>query len=286
MIDLHTHTINSDGSLTTLELLKEAESKGLKYLSITDHNTLKSYEELNEIRSIYSGKIINGVELTTSYKGEIVEILAYNFDLDKMQKLMLEEKVIVERRYQKRFKLMKNRYKDLGIKFDYSLFDEDEEVHIKDIHRELVKHPENDCFFLDIKNKNTRTLFFRNELYNPKSKLYVDQTNHYPDLTTILSIIHRAGGLAFLAHPYIYSKNIILELENIINNYQIDGIECYYTTFTEEQTKHLLKIASKYNLYISGGSDYHGKNKGNHFLGKVNNGKKVPIEKVESWLDL
>lgn len=285
MIDLHTHTINSDGSLTTLELIKEAESKGLKYLSITDHNTLKSYEELNEIRSIYSGKIINGVELTTSYKGEIVEILAYNFDLDKMQKLMLEEKVIVERRYQKRFKLMKNRYKDLGIKFDYSLFDEDEEVHIKDIHRELVKHPENDRFFLDIKNKNTRTLFFRNELYNPKSKLYVDQTNHYPDLTTILSIIHRAGGLAFLAHPYIYSKNIILELENIINNYQIDGIECYYTTFTEEQTKHLLKIASKYNLYISGGSDYHGENKLNHFLGKVNGRKIMPIEKVKIWLD-
>lgn len=286
MIDLHTHTINSDGSLTTLELLKEAESKGLKYLSITDHNTLKSYEELNKIKNVYSGKIINGVEMTTSYKGEIIEILAYKFDLDTMRKLMLEEKVIVEKRYQKRFKLMKNRYKELGIKFDYSLFDEDEEIHIKDIHHELVKHPENDHFFLDTKNKKTRTLFFRNELYNPKSKLYVDQTNHYPDLTTILSIIHRAGGLAFLAHPYIYSKNIILELENIINNYQIDGIECYYTTFTEEQTAYLLKITSKYNLFISGGSDYHGKNKGNHFLGKVNNGKKVPIEKVESWLDL
>ncbi len=285
MIDLHTHTINSDGSLTTLELLKEAESKGLKYLSITDHNTLKSYEELNKIKNVYSGKIISGVEMTTSYKGEIIEILAYKFDLDTMQKLMLEEKVIVEKRYQKRFKLMKNRYKELGIKFDYSLFDEDEEVHIKDIHRELVKHPENDRFFLDIKNKNTRTLFFRNELYNPKSKLYVDQTNHYPDLTTILSIIHRAGGLAFLAHPYIYSKNIILELENIINNYQIDGIECYYTTFTEEQTKHLLKIASKYNLYISGGSDYHGENKLNHFLGKVNGRKIMPIEKVKIWLD-
>ena len=87
MIDLHTHTKNSDGSSSTLELLEEAERIGLSLLSIADHNTIRAHYELQNmnLRNIFSGKIISGVEITTTYKGETFEVLGYGFVLDMMQ---------------------------------------------------------------------------------------------------------------------------------------------------------------------------------------------------------
>ena len=71
-------------------------------------------------------------------------------------------------------------------------------------------------------------------------------------------MIHSAGGIVFLAHPYEYSTNITDNLQSIIDNFKLDGLECYYSTFTEAQTNRLLELCKKNNLYVSGGSDYHG----------------------------
>lgn len=90
MIDLHTHTKHSDGSSSTEELLKAAEQQGLSTLSITDHNTIAAYNDLKDYgtRTLFKGKIITGVEITTTYKGEVIEVLGYNFDIKKMQELL------------------------------------------------------------------------------------------------------------------------------------------------------------------------------------------------------
>lgn len=71
MIDIHTHTTYSDGSFSVKELLEEAERTGLSLLSITDHNTIQAYQELDNAntRNLFSGFIIPGVEITTTYKG-------------------------------------------------------------------------------------------------------------------------------------------------------------------------------------------------------------------------
>ena len=83
MIDLHSHTINSDGAWTTKELLTKAEELGLEVFSITDHDTAKSYIEIEkdkELQNIYSGRLIKGVELNCTFDGIKIEVLAYNFD--------------------------------------------------------------------------------------------------------------------------------------------------------------------------------------------------------------
>ena len=90
MIDIHSHTNYSDGSFTVKELLEKANKINLVVLSITDHNTIDAYLELNDfnIRKLFKGNIIAGVELTTTYKGEVIEILGYCFDLDIMKDLI------------------------------------------------------------------------------------------------------------------------------------------------------------------------------------------------------
>ena len=93
---------------------------------------------------------------------------------------------------------------------------------------------------------------------NPNSRFYVNQSSLYISFQDAIDIIHKAGGFAFLAHPFVYSKNIVENLDEIVARFNLDGIECYYYSFTYEQTQYLLDFCEKNMLYVSGGSDYHG----------------------------
>ena len=104
MIDLHMHTNHSDGTDSVEELLKNAEKQNLELISITDHDQVSAYYELEEnpsLRNLFSGKIIVGSELKTYFDKVPIEILAYGFDykkikihrinIEKMQKEVLEK---------------------------------------------------------------------------------------------------------------------------------------------------------------------------------------------------
>ncbi|MDR1630733.1 MAG: PHP domain-containing protein [Oscillospiraceae bacterium] len=231
MIDLHIHTTYSDGSCTISNVLKEAQSKKISTISITDHNTVSAYNELenNEIRSLYKGNIINGCELLTSYNGELIDVLAYNFDMQLMLSYLNANYLTLEQK------------------------------HVKEA--EMIK-----------------------EIY-PKSPLYIDRSLLYPSLDKTLSAIHDVGGVAFLAHTFAYSEAIVSELENIIKEYKIDGFECYHTTFTKEQTQYLLQFCNDYNLFKSGGSDFHGENKINHNMGIGDGSLNINEDLIKDWYE-
>ena len=87
MKDLHLHTNHSDGRISVKDLLTRAENAKLKTISITDHNNVGAYKELAnpDVRSLFSGKIIPGIELEFGYNGVKSELLGYDFDLQKME---------------------------------------------------------------------------------------------------------------------------------------------------------------------------------------------------------
>jgi len=87
MIDLHLHTNYSDGTDTVKELLKNAESQKQDIISITDHDSVDAYNELENIdtRKLFSGKIIVGAELKTFYNGVPMEVLGYGIDYKKIK---------------------------------------------------------------------------------------------------------------------------------------------------------------------------------------------------------
>ena len=180
MIDLHTHTKHSDGSATTEELLKEAEKIGLKILSITDHNSIAAYNDLKDYgtRTLFKGKIITGVEITTIYKGEVIEVLGYNFDIKKMQDLLDKNVLSFEQKQLKEFELIKKHYRKIGVMFDEAniIFDPKIESSRVAFVKEIKNYRENDKFFLFEESLKTDTGFTRNEIFNPKSPLYVDMS--------------------------------------------------------------------------------------------------------------
>lgn len=290
MIDLHTHTTYSDGHSTLPELLREAKKKKIEILSITDHNTVAAYEELKkpEVNSLFSDEIINGVEITTTYSGEVIEILGYGFNLDIMKKLLNENVLTFEQKQKEEYNLIKKTYENIGLRIniDNIIFNPKKESCRISFVNEIKKYPENYKYFLCKDSIVTNSGFTRNEVYNPKSPLYVDQSSLYPSLKKTIEIIHQAGGLAFLAHTFVYSKTIANSLNDIILNYKLDGLECYYTTFTKEQTDYLLNLCDSYKLYKSGGSDFHGTNKVNHNLGTGDGTLLINKDLIEDWIKL
>ena len=109
MIDIHTHTTYSDGTSTPKELLEKAQQKKLTIISITDHNTVGAYEELKNpnIRGKFEGMIIPGIEITTTYHGETIEVLGYNFNLDMMKELLKESVLTFEEKQIQEYNLIK-----------------------------------------------------------------------------------------------------------------------------------------------------------------------------------
>lgn len=288
MIDIHSHTTYSDGSSSVEELLNEAEKLNLSLLSITDHNTIQAHFELqnSNIRDKFKGKIISGIEITTTYKGETIEVLGYGFNLDTMQQFLNDNVLTFEEKQLKEYELIKNRYKDIGVIFDENniKFNPKIESCRPAFAIEIKKYPENYKFFLNQESINTASGFTRNEVYNPKSPLYVDESSLFPSLDLAIEMIHNSGGLAFLAHTFAYSPNISNELLNIINNYDLDGLECFYTTFTKEQSDYLVNICKNREMYMSGGSDFHGTRKINHNLGTGHGNLHIDESIVDNWV--
>ena len=92
MIDLHTHTNYSDGTWNLRKILEEAEKTNIEVLSITDHNTINCYKELEKIniKDIFKGKIIPGVEFSTVFDGVMFHLLAYDFEYKKLNNFISE----------------------------------------------------------------------------------------------------------------------------------------------------------------------------------------------------
>ncbi len=290
MIDLHTHTKYSDGSSTLIELLQKAEEKNLEYISITDHNTCKAYQELETIdyKQYYAGKIIRGVELNTSINGINIELLGYGIDTGKMQENL--EKIYPDK--DKRNQIEKDQLiekcNQLGIKLeDPEMKNFDKEIHkyfSTYLLEQIRKNPENRKHFLSDDAWNDAMVFFRKEMCNKESKFYLDNTKLYPTMQETIDLIKKVGGLVFVPHIYIYGENSELIFQEIINHYKVDGFECYYSKFTEEQSNFLLQYCRENNYYISGGSDFHGIVKPDIEMGTGRGNLNIQKEIILPWV--
>ena len=288
MIDLHMHTTYSDGTDTVKELLEKAEFLGLEVISITDHNTCKAYFEMEKcnVKEIYKGNIIVGCEFTTNFDNRLVEVLGYGFDYKSVNKYLeefyTEEKI--NNRTKTLYNKLINRIEELGLEFNIQKKTMPESKFFeREIYNELKKYPSN-------KEKIKEDVwddfsdFLRRGINNKNSVLYINKLEFHLSIKEIVNLIHENDGIAFLAHPYQYKfKDTESFLDKLYDEVALDGIECFYTTFSEEQTNYLLDFAKKRNLLISGGSDYHGTRKENYNLGVGRGNLKISKDIISNY---
>jgi len=286
MIDLHMHTTYSDGTESCTTVLKKCQEKNLSYISITDHNTALAYEELEKlnVKLIFTGKIIPGIELNTKALNIPIEILGYGIDYKKMNELVKNVYIPAEERNKIEVKRLYNKCIESGIILDKNCLDNYKPEMFASVffHSEITKHDENKKL-LSQEAWDSSKIFYRQYMSDPKTKLYVEMDDFVPNFETASNLVRQAGGLVFIPHIFEYKKNAEPILNYILDNFNIDGIECYYTTFTQEQHDRLMKLCNERNLFISGGSDFHGKIKPDVDIGVGYGNMQIPDDTINSW---
>ena len=286
MIDLHIHTTSSDGSDEPKDILIKAQQAGLKYISITDHDSIDSYRKLRDINvnNYFEGKIIPGCEFSVVHNEKPIEVLGYGIDLDVINSTgIVSDEKFLERENTYLKKLMEV-CKNLNIKYSSNLSIHDKYFATQIMHADLKKYPKNKKHFTKEIWENLNA-FYRTCVNNEDSLFFLDQTKNYPTIAEVATIIKKSGGKAFLAHLYVYYADDHEKLLNsMVSINALDGLECYHSLHTIDNTKYLLDYCNKHKLYASGGSDYHGKLKPNIKLGESILGRKIPYKILVPWL--
>ena len=288
MIDLHIHSNYSDGTDDISDILKKAEKFGLKYISITDHNNCKAYDELNNssIRNIFSGKIIKGIEMNTKILDIPIEVLGYGVDTDKMNSITENLYLKTEDRNKLEFTRLLKKCSELGIKLNDNIEKNyDGKIYAsKYLHTAIIQNDENKKF-IDNESWENSNVFYRKYMSNPNTKLFVNVDDILPSFDKVCKVIKDCGGLIFIPHIYEYRENSNKILEAILKKDIIDGIECFYTTFSKEQSDFLVNICKQYNLFMSGGSDYHGTFKPDVEMGTGKGNLQIEERVIKNWIN-
>lgn len=288
--DLHVRTTKSDGTKTPKEVLIEAEELELKMISITDHESVESYSEIKKYRNLFSGIIIPGIELKTICQGREIELLGYGISVDEMGKnlpTLYKSKKEINKDYLSTILKVLRKQNILLPENIEELYTDFLMQPAKFVSKMLfsnakdLKHNTNTLFSDQIEHTTEESLY-RGWLTNPKSKFYV-KFNAYPNYQDTIDLICSSGGKVFIPHIFQYGDYSQSILNELLQTRKIDGIECYYPTFTFENTQYLLDICKNSNLYVSGGSDYHGANKKNQLGRGLKDNLYVPDDKVQLW---
>lgn len=255
MIDLHIHSNYSDGSFSIEEILQLAKQNNLSQISITDHNILTGSIEASKLSDI---NFIVGVELSVGYNDNEVHLLGYFPNGSDYKNVKF---IINEGEAYKKVAMMETieNLNDLGIDIKITELSEFTKGIINRVHicQALMKHG-----YIKTINEGFE------KYVGEHCPAYVERKT--VSLQEAIDAIHKDNGLAVIAHPYEYTsmKSIDEFINKIIN--EIDGIECFHPSASPLQTEHLIDIATTNNKIITGGSDFHGKNKPDIFLNMMN----------------
>lgn len=243
--DLHVHTSASDGALSPCQIVDLAIASAIQGIAITDHDTINGLEPaiLYKNENEFSIDIIPGIEMNTEAGEQEVHILGYYIDYHNSRLIKrLEE--IRWARYERAQKMI-HKLNGLGMSIS---FDQVQDLAGGD----LIGRPH--IALALIKNNYVFSIAEAFTKYIGKGKpAYVNRYKFLPQ--EAIDLIKTVGGIPVLAHPgLIADEPVILDIIKL----GIEGLEVYYPQHDENQIAKFLDLSRKYNLLVTGGSDYHG----------------------------
>lgn len=245
--DLHCHTKMSDGSEGMEDVISSAKRLGLDFLSLTDHDTISSFNRSRILGQRYGVQVILGVELSCQdlKRGKRVHMLCYLPEKpDRLEGFCIQ---VCEKR-KKAGKEMLNRL------MKYFPITTDDVTRFSSSSTALYK--QHIMHALMCHGYTTRIFGgLYHELFDPKEgQIYVPI--EYDDVYKVIDLIHQAHGMAVLAHPYEYDS--IDLLQELTAQKLLDGVEVYHSRCSTEGEEWLREFAKAHDLAMTGGSDFHG----------------------------
>ena len=233
--------------------------------------------------------MIPGVELTCRVDGNLRDMLGYGIDTSLMES-WLDQKYSPENRVRKQQQVLE-RFKEI-CRDKLLIFDESIQATegkkaegYTVMFMELNRHPENIRRFPFL---GDATRLYWDHFTDPNSEFYVDETFDLPTFEEAIEIIHQAGGMAFIAHPYVYGLSDE-DTEALIRRAAdagVNGMELMHQSNKPGHTEKLRRFAEKFHLYLSGGTDFHGYNKPGIKLVTAYGNMLVNYHDIEPWIGM
>lgn len=239
--DLHMHTTASDGDYHPGDLVEKAYKAGLRTIAITDHDTVAGLEAALEAGKNLEINVIKGIELSTKFKGKTVDILGYNIASSAKLEQILQE--MRNERENRAARIIK-KFTDLGMP-----------ISIGDVNKhsrgDVIARPHIAKAIVDKGYVKDVQMVFDRFLADGKP-CAVDKMIITPEEG--IELIQEAGGIAVLAHPVLlHDDRLVFELLQ----FKFDGIEVWHRKQNKADNKRYKALASRFNLVMTGGSDFH-----------------------------
>lgn len=245
--DLHCHSKISDGSMGIEEILTIAKRRGLSAIAITDHDAVVGATRACIVGKRMGVEVVHGVEMSAyDYeRGRKVHILGYLCDSpDRLEGTCLRTNSARRAAAAEMAKKVL-RYYPIAPETIARYAAGSTNVFKQHIMHALIESGYTDRIYGDLFHK----LFSRNG-----GRAYVPI--EYPDVREIIELIRSAGGLAVLAHPYVYDSVDLMN--DLVNDGLLDGIEVWHPSNDEARVATLKEVAESNRLLMTGGTDFHG----------------------------
>jgi predicted metal-dependent phosphoesterase TrpH len=242
--DFHIHTTSSDGTLSPTEVIQRAYKNNVKYLAITDHDTLTSLNEATHESINYDITLIPGIELSTQHNKESIHILGFFKDANFKNEEFINELIKIKNHRIIRAKNIIHKLKqefNIEINFHKIIQHTHDTIARPHIAREIINcgYPYTlDEIFDNFIGKDCKA-------YVPTLKLSTADG---------VKLLKKYNALVFLAHPKLILNTNIDEFLKM----DFDGLESIYYQNTKAENQYFLKLANEHNLLVSCGSDFHG----------------------------
>jgi predicted metal-dependent phosphoesterase TrpH len=241
-IELQSHSTVSDGQLGPSEVVREAAKAGVTTLALTDHDAVAGVREAEEAARGLGVELVPAIEMSCVHEyAEDLHVCGYWIDLEKIGPTC--ERAQQERR-DRAGEIVENLRRE---GFDLTLEDAIREAGAADsIGRPHIARAAGASGDLGP---------FFEEYLVPGAKAFVPR--RWPSAAQAIELIHQAGGVAVIAHPY-WDISEPDRVEDLIRSLGADGVETFYPSHSKEQTAHLLALCEELDLVPTASSDYHG----------------------------
>lgn len=262
LADLHIHTIYSDGTFTPEEVVRRAKSAGLKAISITDHDAVEGIEPAILAGKAVGVEVIPGVELSVTYQGKDIHLLGYF--INYKDKRFLNYLDIFRTERLRRVEKMVGKLNQMGLAVKM-------ESVLAKAGSGAIGRPHVAQVLVEEGYVTGYEEAFQKYLSN-QGPASIEKYRVSPEEG--IALIQSVGGVSVLAHPGVYNQD---EMIQELANKGLDGIEVIQSEHLWEDTQRYQRIAQKYNLLESGGSDCHGERASGAAIGT----RSIPYSFVE-----
>lgn len=272
-IDLHMHTLQSDGTLTPEQLVERAKSRGVSCIALTDHDTVSGIKRAQKAGEEHGVEVIPGVEISVIFEPGTMHILGYFIDIENQSLLKGLEGIQKDRR--ERNPKIIEKLNQLGMKIT---LEEVEKVSGGD----QIGRPHFARVMLEKGYiKDFKEAF--DKYLGKGTPAYVDKRR--VSSRDAIKMIRDAGGVASLAHPKQLKvdagKNFEKEIEKLVDE-GLTGLEVYSSCQSPGEVAYYKEVAKRFNLVMTGGSDFHGGNKPRIELGWLGDGVNLYYDTIET----